>query len=350
MSEFDIQPTQLSVRSSNPALPRQWTTIICGLSSAGIRYSSVSHPDKVLLLIDLEGIESVSTYGTGKSEPAFQVKWKGSTTLHKCADEETTQQWIDKVMTAKMGPSRPDSDPEDSEEMAEGDVEEPNTTGNASSGDESAEAASAATPSGGSAGRRLAKSEDKSKSNKVKSSGKLSASGSSSSKSKTSESKSSDSKASESSKSKSKSKKDKIKEKSKDKRQASSNPSPRDSKRSSASSSEDTASTASQGKRSKSSVDSYVPQWAAHYNGIKQQERQKHFESLSTQELVRLVSTGLEQEAREEREKVLREWAAVKRAKLDELHALEVAELQKKQAREIDDIQKRLKEFMEQPI
>lgn len=267
-----------------------------------------------MLLIDLGGIEFIGHYDTGKSEPGFQVKSSGLTTLHKCSDEPTVQTWVDKVMTAKLGPSKPESDPEDS---LDSDASEELSTSGEEQLKPNAEAA-----------RKSAKSEDKSKS-KLKSSGSTpSKSSKSKSKSETSSSKSS----------KSKHKKEKTRDK--------------DSKKSKHSTSKDKSDEegGKSSKRSKtaSSTDSYIPQWAAHYNGIKQQERQKYFEGLSTQELVKLVSGGLEVEANAAKERVLQEWSTTKRAKLLELHALELSDLQKKQQKELDDISKRMKEFMEQ--
>jgi len=272
----------------------------------------VLKPDKVLLLIDLGGIEFIGNYDTGKSEPGFQVKSSGLTTLHKCSDDQTVQNWVDKVMTAKLGPSKPESDPEDSLDSNASDEA-------SSSGEEPVKPSPEAA-------RKLAKSEDKSKA-KLKSS----AGASSKSKSKSSKTDS----GSKSSKSKSKKTKDKDSKKSKH------GSSKENGKR------DEDAGKSPKRSKSTSSSDSYVPQWAAHYNGIKQQERQKYFEGLSTQELVKLVSGGLEQEANAAKERVLQEWATSKRTKLLELHAVELADLHKKQQRELDDISKRTKEFME---
>lgn len=320
MSEYDIKAVQLGVRSSNPALPRQWTNMLVSLTANGIQYSPAANPEKVSLLIDLAGIDSIGNYDSGKSEPAFQVKWKGSTTLHKCADAATVDTWVYKVMAAKMGPSKT-SDTESSDEE-----EEEN-----SSEEEEVQEVPA---------KKLTKSEDRSKKSKSTKDKKDKV------KSKTTEVASSSSgskkKSSTSSSSSSSSKKDKEKEKEKKSKGASSKENGKEKKADSPS--------VSKRSKSESGTDSYVPQFMAHYNGLKLQERQKYFEGLSTQDLVKLVSGGLEAEVKENREQILREWAATKKAKLLELHELELAELQKKHQRELDDLPKRTKEFMEQSI
>lgn len=351
MSEYDIKAVQLNVRSSNAALPRQWTTILCSLTADGIRYSSVAHPEKVMLLIDLAGIESIGNYDTGKSEPAFQVKWKGTTTLHKCADDTAVRNWVDKVMAAKLGPSNMESDSTDSynDDDDDGSAAEESS----SSGSEKVSVKSSSEL------KKSAKSEEKSKSSKDKSktSGKAAVAktpSKESNKSKTAEvkSKSKD----KSSKSKDKKDKDKKAKSGKENGNVSKKGSDEASAGAGAAAGVETPSKA--GKRTKSastpvstaSNNSYVPQWAAHYDGIRVQERQSAFQKMELEDLVKLISGGLERTARDAREKVLTEWANQKRAKLAELHEVELQELQKKQQRELEDVTKRFKEFSEQPF
>jgi hypothetical protein len=334
---------------------------MCSLTAEGIRYSAPSNPDKTMLLIDLGGIESIGNYDTGKNEPAFQVKWKGTTTLHKCSDEAAVRNWVDKVMAAKLGPSNLDSDSSDSYDSY--------SDGDASSGSEHSSGEESVPVKSSGEVKKLSKSDEKAKASKDKSkasSSKASPKPStkeSSNKSKTAEVKS-----------KAKDKPAKEKKEKKEKKSKTSKESSKDSKENGKKNEEapvgagQTSASGSgaevpmkAGKRVKSvsapiasptptTTGSYVPQWAAHYNGIKTQERQRQFEAMKTEELVKLVSLELEATAKAERERILQEWASQKRAKLLELHALELIELQKKQQREIDDIAKRCKEFSEQPF
>lgn len=329
-------------------------------------------PEKVSLLIELASIESIGNYGTGKAEHMFQVKSKGYTTLHKCASDTDVQRWVDKVMSALMGGNEDeeeelDEDDDSSSSVVVNSDDDDSTTAEANDGASSSEGEADKSKSKDKKDKKEKEKEKSSKGDKASSksagaSASASASASTSSsalkssgKGKTGEVGSSKDKTKES-----KDKKDKNKQKykklrdkkasgtmvvaSKDqngKKGAGSAPADDVSRRSKS---------VSAGSKPTSNTDSYVPQWMAHYNGIKQQERQKHFESLSTQELVKLVAEGLEQAARTEKEQVLQEWAAAKRAKLADLHATETSELEKKQQKEIDDINKRQKEFTEQGL
>lgn len=245
-------------------------------------------------MIELATIDNIAPYDS----PGFQVKWQSHMALHKCADTAAVDTWVYKVMKAKMGPSKDESDSESSDASGSG-----GSGGNASDEEVKADP------------KKLAKSEDK---NKPK--------GKKAAKAKAKSASTSD-----------------AKKKSSKTKGATETGSTKEKKR------KDSKSGLKDSKKG-TSEEPYVPQFQEHYNGVKLAERQKHFESLATPELVKLVSGGLEQEYRAQRDQILAEWAEQRKNKLVELHELEKVELSKRQQREVDDIAKRVKELSEQPI